>query len=77
LDEAEKEKLLIAKQRAILKRMLHVNIRLMGMGYNKLVEEAKARKGVLKNKLKFVLKTLTDKDAGMILAAYNEMKQRC
>jgi len=46
----------------------------MGQGYNKLVEGAKARKEVLKNKLRFVIKSLTDTDARAILFAYNEMK---
>merc|ERR1711990_758073 len=31
---------------------------------------------MLQNKLKFVIKALTDKDASLILGAYNELKQR-
>merc|ERR1712203_520535 len=39
-------------------------------------EEWKARNGMLKDKLKFVIKALTDKDASYMLMAYNAMKQR-
>merc|ERR1712048_733169 len=61
----------------ILRRIMNGNLRMMGTGWNKLLEEWKARNGMLKDKLKFVIKALTDKDAAYILAAYNTMKQRC
>merc|ERR1711907_340145 len=48
----------------------------MSAGYNKLVEEWKQRQNNLKEKLKFVLKALTDKDSSYILAGYNGIKQR-
>merc|ERR1712151_167762 len=72
----EKEIALFKKQRGVMMRMLDSNVRLMGMGFNKLVEEAKARKGMLREKLKFVIKTLTDKDSALILAGYNGLRQR-
>merc|ERR1712151_633728 len=72
----EKEIALFKKQRGVMMRMLDSNVRLMGMGFNKLIEEAKARKGMLKEKLRFVIKTLTDKDAAGLLMAYNQIKQR-
>merc|ERR1711979_180205 len=50
--------------------------RLMSAGWNKLLEEWKARNGMLRDKLKFVIKALTDKDASYTLMAYNAMKQR-
>merc|ERR1711915_970223 len=74
--EREKERALIAKQRGIMRRIVDGNVRLMGAGYNKLLEEWKARNGMLKDKLKFVIKALTDKEANFILMAYNQMKQR-
>merc|ERR1711915_432031 len=74
--EREKERALIAKQRGIMRRIVDGNVRLMGAGYNKLIEEWKARQNNLKDKLKFVIKTLTDKDAAFTLMAYNQMKQR-
>merc|ERR1712025_457185 len=45
-------------------------------GYNKLLEEWKARNNNLKEKLRFVIKALTDKDASYLLAGYNSLKQR-
>merc|ERR1712183_987937 len=48
----------------------------MSAGYNKLLEEWKARGNMLKDKLRFVIKTLTDKDAAFMLAGYNGLKQR-
>merc|ERR1711981_455772 len=67
---------LMAKQRGIMRRIVDSNVRLMSAGWNKLLEEWKARNGMLKDKLKFVIKALTDKDASYMLMAYNAMKQR-
>merc|ERR1712226_976308 len=61
--DREKERLLMFKQRGIMRRMVDSNTRLMSAGYNKLLEEWKARNNNLKDKLKFVIKSLTDKDA--------------
>merc|ERR1711943_172384 len=72
----EAEIALIAKQRGIMRRIVDGNVRLMGAGWNKLLESWKARNGMLKDKLKFVIKALTDKDANYKLMAYNQMKQR-
>merc|ERR1711877_73602 len=67
---------LMARQRGIMRRIVDGNVRLMSAGWNKLLEEWKARNGMLRDKLKFVIKALTDKDANYILMAYNQMKQR-
>merc|ERR1712093_699392 len=48
----------------------------MSAGYNKLIESWKSTQNSLKEKLKFVIKALTDKDANYKLMAYNTMKQR-
>merc|ERR1711935_1103099 len=74
--DREAEIALMKKQRGIMRRIVDSNVRLMSAGYNKLVEESKARNQMLKEKLRFVLKTLTDKDAAFTLMAYNGMKQR-
>merc|ERR1712087_406648 len=74
--EREKEIALMAKQRGIMRRIIDSNVRLMGMGYNKLIEEWKARQANLKEKLRFVIAALTDKDKQFILMAYNQVKQR-
>merc|ERR1711881_632786 len=67
---------LMARQRGIMRRIVDSNVRLMSAGWNKLLESWKARNGMLKDKLKFVIKALTDKDAQFTLMAYNAMKQR-
>merc|ERR1711861_109156 len=74
--ERERERVMMAKQRGIMRRIVDSNVRLMSAGYNKLLEEWKARNGMLKDRLKFVIKTLTDKDAAFLLAGYNGLKQR-
>merc|ERR1712146_281411 len=74
--ERDKERQLMQRQRGIMRRIVDSNTRLMSAGYNKLIEEWKAKNNMLKDKLKFVIKTLTDKDAKFVLMAYNAMKQR-
>merc|ERR1712054_56354 len=72
----EDEIALMAKQRGIMRRIVDSNARLMSAGYNKLIEEWKNKQGALKEKLKFVIAALTDKDKQFTLMAYNAMKQR-
>merc|ERR1711862_88404 len=67
----------INKQRGIMRRIVDSNVRLMSAGYNKLIEEWKARQAALKEKLRFVIATLTDQDKKFTMMAYNGMKQRC
>merc|ERR1711935_234956 len=74
--DREAEIALMKKQRGIMRRIVDSNTRLMSAGYNKLIEEWKASQNALKEKLKFVLKALTDKDASYILMGYNGLKQR-
>merc|ERR1712084_152220 len=72
----EAEIALMRRQRGIMNRMVDSNTRLMSAGYNKLIEEWKAKQGALKEKLKFVIAALTDKDKQYSLVAYNALKQR-
>merc|ERR1711976_429688 len=74
--EAERERVLVNKQRGIMRRIIDSNARLMSAGFNKLIEEWKARQASLKDRLKFVIKALTDKDSAFTLCAYNGLKQR-
>merc|ERR1712170_101242 len=74
--EAEKERQRAFKHRGIMRRIVDSNVRLMSAGWNKLLESWKARNGMLKDKLKFVIKALTDKDASYTLMGYNQLKQR-
>merc|ERR1712151_85005 len=74
--ERERERVLVQRQRGIMRRIVDSNTRLMSAGYNKLLEEWKARNGMLKDKLKFVIKALTDRDAQCVMMGYNQLKQR-
>jgi Pyruvate/2-oxoacid:ferredoxin oxidoreductase gamma subunit len=74
--DREKERLLMLKQRGIMRRIVDKNARMVSAGYNKLIEEWKVRQNSLRDKLKFVIKALTDKDASYKLMAYNGLKQR-
>merc|ERR1712039_1004679 len=71
----EAEIALMRRQRGIMRRIVDSNVRLMSAGYNKLLEEWKNKQGALKEKLKFVITALTDKDKQFCLMAYNQMKQ--
>merc|ERR1712227_202995 len=72
----DEERRLMQRQRGIMRRIVDSNTRLMSAGYNKLIEDSKARKQQLIEKLRFVIKTSTDKDAAFTLMAYNQLKQR-
>jgi len=74
--EREKERALILKQRGIMRRIVDKNARMVSAGYNKLIEEWKVKQNILREKLRFVIKALTDKDASFTLMAYNGLKQR-
>merc|ERR1711861_21084 len=74
--DREAEIALMAKKRGIMRSMVDSNARLMRAGCNKLIEEWKNKQGQLKEKLKFVIAALTDKDKQFCLMAYNQMKQR-
>merc|ERR1712226_1707769 len=69
-------RILMLKQRGIMRRIVDKNARMVSAGYNKLIEEWKVRQNTLREKLKFVIKALTDKDASYTLMAYNGLKQR-
>merc|ERR1712072_1316051 len=64
------------RMRGICNRMVDANVRLMSAGYNKLLEEWKARMAEIRDKLKFVIRSLTDQQAKYILMAYNGLQQR-
>jgi hypothetical protein len=77
VDQAEKERIMMSKQKGMMNRIVDSNARLLSAGYNKLVEESKNIKRQLQTKLKSLLRSLTDKDLSFRMAAYNSMKQRC
>ena len=72
----ETERQLIFRQRGIMNRIVDSNVRIMAQGFNKLIEEWKAQQGQLKDKMKFILASLTDKDKSLLLCGYNGLKTR-
>lgn len=56
--------------------MVDSNTRLISMGYNKLVESYKEGRRALMEKLRFIIKSLNDKEAKSILLSYNSLKER-
>jgi len=64
------------KQRGIMKRIVDSNTRLMGAGYNKLLEEWKAKQNAMKEKLRFIIAAISNSDKQFTMIAYNGLKQR-
>ena len=75
-DQVDKERILMFKQRGIMRKILDTNTRLMGMGFNKLLESWKSTQSTVKSKMKFILQSLTDKNKFFTLQAYNGLKSR-
>jgi hypothetical protein len=65
------------KKKAICKRILDVNFRLMAAGFNKLISDNNARKEAMETKLRFIIKSLRDQDSRDMGLAYNAMKRQC
>ena len=74
--DRERERLLMLKQRGIMRRIVDKNARMLSAAYNKLIEEYKIRQNACKEKLKFIIAALTDQDKAFILCAFNGLKQR-
>ena len=72
----EEEIALMKRQRGIMRRIVDSNARLMSAGFNKLVEEWKSKNAEAREKMKFIIKSLTDIEARFILCAYNGLTQR-
>jgi len=56
--------------------MMDSNTRLLSQGFNRLLEFYKLSYLVIKDKMKFVIKSMTDLDSRNVLQAYNMLKQR-
>merc|ERR1711957_759111 len=75
-DEMAKENNWAKKQRGMINRIMSANSRLLSMAFNKLVSEYNYQQSILKNKMKFILLTLNNKDMSSVMMAYNGMKQQ-
>ncbi len=56
--------------------MVDKNTMLLAAGFNKLIEEWKARQAQLQDRLKFIIAALTDTEKASKMIAYNGLKQR-
>jgi hypothetical protein len=62
--------------RGVCKRILEKDVRVVGMGYRKLEENWRLRKGFLRGKVEFLVKNVRDEKIRKLLMAYNGMKER-
>jgi hypothetical protein len=73
-EELDKEQLFYSKLRGICNRFQSGNMRLLTMGYNKLIEEHKLHLQNLRDKIRFILASVQDVDKRHVLMAYNGLK---
>jgi hypothetical protein len=73
-EELDREQRLYSKLRGICNRFASGNLRLMTMGYNKLIEEHKIQLQNLRDKVRFILASIKDVDKRHVLMAYNGLK---
>jgi chromosome segregation ATPase len=64
------------KKQGIANRLCNSSVRLMSFGYNALKENYSQRRRGLESRLKFVIKSLTDRDALNLSKAYGSLKER-
>merc|ERR1712164_150813 len=74
-DKLRKYYLFQQKKRAICRRVCDTNFRLMAAGFNKLIQDAKARGENLEKRVRFIINALRDKDANLRGMAYYQMKR--
>jgi hypothetical protein len=70
----DQEQATLFKQRGICNRIINANIRFMAMGFNKLVEAHTARQAKIREKVKIIIKMLSDQQALYVMMAYNGLK---
>lgn len=75
-DEVASDVKMFEKCRGIANRMSDVSVRLMGSGYNGLYANYNAKRGNLRTKVKWLLKTLTNSDLMNLTRAYGALKER-
>merc|ERR1711957_656351 len=75
-DETAKENNMTKKQRGMINRIMSTNSRLLSMAFNKLVSDYKYHQSIVRNKMKFILSTLNNRDMSSVMMAYNGMKQQ-
>merc|ERR1711957_528181 len=66
-DETAKENNKIKKQRGMINRMMSSKSRLLSMAFNKLVSDYKYHQSIVRNKMKFILSTLNNRDMSSVM----------
>ena len=64
------------RKRALCLKLCDINFRLMAQGYKKMINEHREHNEMIKNKVKFVIKSLSDRDAMFLGMAYRTLKER-
>merc|ERR1711957_792521 len=75
-NERDSEVMNTFKMRGIIRKMVDSTTRLLGMGFNKLIQEWRLDQQNLKDKMRFVIASLRDRNSMLLLMAYNGFKQR-
>jgi hypothetical protein len=76
VDDYQNDVRIYNKKQGIANRLCNSSVRLMSFGYNALKENYSQRRRGLESRLKFVIKSLTDRDALNLSKAYGSLKER-
>lgn len=74
-DRLRKNFLFENRKKSVCKRILDSNFRLLAAGFNKLVQDSRAKAEAMQNKLKFIIAALRDSDLNLIGMAYFGLKR--
>merc|ERR1712178_511308 len=75
-DRMKANKRLFDKKKAICRRVLDTNFRLMSAGWNNLIQMYREHMQEVREKVKYIVKCMRDKDAAYVYAAWKGMCER-
>merc|ERR1712151_695094 len=75
-DKMKANKRLFDKKKAICRRVLDTNFRLMSAGWNNLIQMYREHMQEVREKVKYIVKCMRDKDAAYVYAAWKGMLER-
>jgi hypothetical protein len=76
LEKLRKNHQLFERKKAVCKRVLDANFRLQASGWNTMMAFYNSHMAMVKDRMKFILGTLTNKDSAFLYAAYQGMVER-
>jgi hypothetical protein len=65
-------KVMTNRKRGIIRRFMNTNIHLMSMSFNKLLEEFRMSRHFHKEKMRFIIKSITDQNLRFLFQSYFE-----